>query len=223
MGMLRCFVKVRCPCKYIRIFCRTYKSDSNDFPNEEFVEEEENKYKGKISVTRKIFYKDSPTKSTKILEAKDASSVIKSLNWEFKMLYGAIRSSTSSPVKEKTFESNIIQHQTVIPFLDPKDESKPAQNIDSDISNEINCWQTLLKFPLLNKQSPMLSSDLEISEINSLRKVLEEKSKSYIPSVSRILQKTMPQEQSENLRRWKENMIQELGEEGFQKYQEGIK
>ncbi|GBN22462.1 Mitochondrial genome maintenance exonuclease 1 [Araneus ventricosus] len=200
-------------------------SDSNDFHDEDVIEDG-NKKKRKVTVLQKYFPKDSKD-SPVILKAKDASTVIKNLNWEFKVLYGAIQSPKSSNAINKTFESNdtIIQNQTVFPILDPKGDSKSVQSTESDVNNntnEVNCWQTLLKFPLLNRQSPALSSDLEINEINSLRKVLEEKSKSYVPSVSRILEKTMPQEQAENLRRWKANMIKELGEEGFQIYHEEI-
>ncbi|XP_069463644.1 mitochondrial genome maintenance exonuclease 1 [Ambystoma mexicanum] len=39
-----------------------------------------------------------------------------------------------------------------------------------------------------------------------------------IPSVTRVLQKTMPMEQAFYLERWKQKMIMELGEEGFIEY-----
>ncbi|ROL49668.1 Mitochondrial genome maintenance exonuclease 1 [Anabarilius grahami] len=40
----------------------------------------------------------------------------------------------------------------------------------------------------------------------------------YLPSVTRILQKTMPPDQAFYLERWKRRMIAELGEEGFKEY-----
>lgn len=42
--------------------------------------------------------------------------------------------------------------------------------------------------------------------------------KTSIPSVTRILQKTMPPDQAFYLERWKRRMIAELGEEGFREY-----
>ncbi len=42
--------------------------------------------------------------------------------------------------------------------------------------------------------------------------------KTSIPSVTRILQKTMPPDRAFYLERWKRRMIAELGEEGFQEY-----
>ena len=43
----------------------------------------------------------------------------------------------------------------------------------------------------------------------------------YSPSVSTVLEKSRPPEQQILLDKWKERMIGELGEEGFQKYQQG--
>lgn len=42
------------------------------------------------------------------------------------------------------------------------------------------------------------------------------------PSVTRILQQTMPMEQAFYLERWKQRMIMELGEEGFIEYTAGM-
>ncbi|CAL1283457.1 unnamed protein product [Larinioides sclopetarius] len=225
MELRRNLSKFPSAAKFLKLFRRTYMSDSNGFHDEKVIEDGRKK-KRKVTALKRYFPKDSKD-SPVILEAKDASTIIKNLNWEFKMLYGAIQSPKSSNTFKKTFINNgtIIQNQTVFPILDSKGDSNSIQSTESDVNNDINevcCWQTLLKFPLLNRKSPALSSDLKVSEINSLRKVLEEKSKSYVPSVSRILEKTMPRVQAENLKRWKENMIKELGEEGFQKYQEEI-
>uniref|UniRef100_A0A672QH22 Mitochondrial genome maintenance exonuclease 1-like n=1 Tax=Sinocyclocheilus grahami TaxID=75366 RepID=A0A672QH22_SINGR len=49
-------------------------------------------------------------------------------------------------------------------------------------------------------------------------KLQRDSNKTSIPSVTRILQKTMPPDQAFYLERWKRRMIAELGEEGFQEY-----
>lgn len=46
----------------------------------------------------------------------------------------------------------------------------------------------------------------------------KDSSKPSVPSVTRILQKTMPPEQAFYLERWKRRMIAELGEDGFKEY-----
>ncbi|XP_016128055.1 mitochondrial genome maintenance exonuclease 1-like [Sinocyclocheilus grahami] len=53
-------------------------------------------------------------------------------------------------------------------------------------------------------------------------KLQRDSNKTSIPSVTRILQKTMPPDQAFYLERWKRRMIAELGEEGFQEYSSNI-
>lgn len=50
------------------------------------------------------------------------------------------------------------------------------------------------------------------------RITLQKDSNTHLPSVTRILQKTMPPDQAFYLERWKRRMIAELGEEGFKEY-----
>ncbi|XP_067277126.1 mitochondrial genome maintenance exonuclease 1 [Pseudorasbora parva] len=68
--------------------------------------------------------------------------------------------------------------------------------------------------PLLNKakgQSEYVPGPLA-------RITLQRDSNTSLPSVTRILQKTMPPDQAFYLERWKRRMIAELGEEGFKEY-----
>ncbi|XP_051946631.1 mitochondrial genome maintenance exonuclease 1-like [Xyrauchen texanus] len=73
---------------------------------------------------------------------------------------------------------------------------------------------------------PMLNQAKVHSEYvpGSLARVNLQKdsNKPSMPSVTRILQKTMPSEQAFYLERWKRRMIAELGEEGFKEYSLGI-
>lgn len=159
------------------------------------------------------------------IEWRTAESVMKRLNWENKQLFGPVQSSKTTNYDDKKFEESnqIIQHVTQIPIIEPCIEQsvslKSTPNVLIDKSQSLNI-NSLLSFPLVNK--PSLSSKLlnnKINEWNSLRKDLECMSKSSsIPSVSAILEKTMPKERVEILERWKQNMIKQLGEEGFQKY-----
>lgn len=56
--------------------------------------------------------------------------------------------------------------------------------------------------------------------INSFAEVVPEKSTHFIPSVSKVLQGTMPENQRKALIQWKNLKISELGLEGFEKMQQ---
>ncbi|MBN3275603.1 MGME1 exonuclease, partial [Polyodon spathula] len=72
--------------------------------------------------------------------------------------------------------------------------------------------------PLLNP-SKVLDQTQEAALKAPLRFALQRgQGRSYIPSVTRILQQTMPLEQAFYLERWRKKMIAELGEEGFSQY-----
>lgn len=72
--------------------------------------------------------------------------------------------------------------------------------------------------PLLNP-GKVLDQTQEAALKAPLRFALQRgQGRSYIPSVTRILQQTMPLEQAFYLERWRKKMIAELGEEGFSQY-----
>ncbi|XP_004698212.1 mitochondrial genome maintenance exonuclease 1 [Echinops telfairi] len=71
-------------------------------------------------------------------------------------------------------------------------------------------------FPLLNPgKRSHVTSDLSIPLKIPLQR-------NKIPSVTRVLQQTMTSEQIFYLERWKQRMVQELGEDGFADYQSNI-
>lgn len=156
-----------------------------------------------------------------ILEWKSAASVMKKLNWENKSLFGPIQNSKPKTNIAKILETNqIIQHKTQIPIIEP---NIPHQNCEekhneSGSSPQANYLNKILTFPLENKLIPPFN---KVNELNHLRKHLESLTKDSMPSVSAILQKTMPVERVKILDRWKQNMIEKLGEEGFERYHKG--
>ncbi|KAG8444029.1 hypothetical protein GDO86_009283 [Hymenochirus boettgeri] len=74
------------------------------------------------------------------------------------------------------------------PMMDPRKDTLSVENTDSSFPLKIN-----------------------LSAINR-------KGNEKVPSVTRILQRTMPMEQAFYLERWKQRMILELGEQGFTEY-----
>lgn len=155
------------------------------------------------------------------IESKPAADVIKRLNWELKQLYGPVLSHKSKTYdQEKDLESQeIIQHETRIPVIDPLVSQDVNKIVKVNMENQ-NEFNSILSFPLINK---LVQSSTIINELNHLRKRLELLTKtSSVPSVSQILQTTMPKERVEILNKWKENMISQLGKEGFEKYQTGL-
>ncbi|GLH10451.1 Mitochondrial genome maintenance exonuclease 1 [Gryllus bimaculatus] len=86
--------------------------------------------------------------------------------------------------------------------------------------------KNLAVFPLENKRKQTLrlsSSSSPILHVSPTEDndLVRTKSKEY-PSVSRILNATLSDSSRAALQKWKENLIAELGEEGFQKYQRAL-
>ncbi|KFM61207.1 hypothetical protein X975_09911, partial [Stegodyphus mimosarum] len=174
-------------------------------------------FKKKASIIKRRF-PASGENSPVVLEWKCASSVIKRLNWENKCLFGPVQSGYSNSYNDNKIQSSneIIQHKTQIPVVEPNADiglsTEPSHNRPSAPDMNI-----LLKFPLMNKSDPKVKST--ILEMNYLRKYLESVSnKSSAPTVTLILEKTMPENRVEILQRWRQSMIAQLGQEGFEKY-----
>ena len=202
--------------KYL-IFKRSLQSTSCAF-DENNIESDE-RPKAKITILKRKFLNNKQTST--IVEWKSAAEVIKKLNYENKYLFGPVLSSKSSYLgNSKSLDfSEIIQHETRIPLIEPtihNDGIAKDVEVCKDLKFDL---EPILTFPLLNK---FVHSTKKINEVNYLRKQLENLcEKSFVPSVSMILQKTMPKERIEILDRWKQNMINQLGKEGFEKYQAG--
>lgn len=170
----------------------------------------DDKPKEKITVVRRKFHHDKQT--TSILEWRSAADVMKRLNWENANLFGPVLTSKTKPCSSK-IDSNIIQHETRIPIFESLDACEVQQNKEKQKVDLCS----ILTFPLINK---IIHSKEKINELNYLRKHLEILTEnSSLPSVTSILQKTMPVERLKILDKWRLNMICQLGKEGFEKYQ----
>ncbi|XP_054712203.1 mitochondrial genome maintenance exonuclease 1-like [Uloborus diversus] len=166
--------------------------------------------KKKLTILKRTFPTEG--KNPIATEMKLASSVVKRLNWENKHLFGPVQIVKESEDKRRIASNEIIQHETQIPIVEP--------NMKPDHINH-NYLKYIKDFPLLN-QSGDSNDDLcnKIKNANILRNYLKDLStRTTTPSVSSILEKTMPSERALILKQWKEKMINTLGEEGFQKYQ----
>lgn len=102
----------------------------------------------------------------------------------------------------------------------PAAEVKPASKY-SPLPPPILINQ-MLTFPYFD--AGKVEEDMQSSEANRIISISpnEDKSKLHIPSVTRILNKTMSEVSRLNLELWKQRMITELGIDGFEKYSKGI-
>ncbi|KAJ1153236.1 hypothetical protein NDU88_005997 [Pleurodeles waltl] len=124
-----------------------------------------------------------------------------------------LRSVTSSKVSSQTPEA-LYEEDT---FLFGKVLKSKPQVTDIDTRTPQN-W-----IPLTNPDKRIMSTEKSDPRI-PLKIGLPTRSQlsAKIPSVTRVLQKTMPMEQAFYLERWKQKMIMELGEEGFIEYTAAI-
>ena len=82
--------------------------------------------------------------------------------------------------------------------------------------------ETIESFPLEKTESPnVISKIAKNTDENILTIGMFDGGYQKLPSVSKILEATMPMEQRRILDRWKAKMIKELGEEGFEVYRKG--
>lgn len=122
----------------------------------------------------------------------------------------------SGQIKVKTFESTLSAHGKVKelgPTLpDEVTVSKENGTIDTDLLTKINF---VLRCPLI----PTASEDLSgLQEFKDLVKSLNLR---ILPNVNAVISKTRTEMSTFFLQRWRDSMVQELGEDGFKKHQEG--
>ncbi|GIY68000.1 mitochondrial genome maintenance exonuclease 1 [Caerostris darwini] len=189
--------------KLADILKRTHAS--NNVP--QLKEESSNE---KVSIVKRHFPKDGKSPPI-ILKTKSAATVMKNLNFEFKLLYGNL--DKQHVKKDKTKKSicvsdKVVQNHILIPIIEAKQDVKSLINKDLK-SNESaeNKLESILTFPLFKSSCKM--SESEICRINSLRKDLEGRIESDIPNISEILEKC---EKAESCKESKENGFSEFGE-----------
>ncbi|XP_068088544.1 mitochondrial genome maintenance exonuclease 1 [Hyperolius riggenbachi] len=119
-------------------------------------------------------------------------------------------SKTTSQTPDKLFEEDSFLYGDVIKSKPPSQKAEPRipqNNLPLHNPNKV-----LLS---VEKMDPSIPLKINLP-------VRDQKSGARLPSVTRILQQTMPMEQAFYLERWKQKMIMELGEEGFIQYTAAI-
>jgi len=74
---------------------------------------------------------------------------------------------------------------------------------------------------MVNDSKPNLNDEYYSKFIVSSETTVKETPKRNLPSVTNILNVTMSEKSKAALENWKKNMIEKLGEEGFNKYSKG--
>lgn len=127
---------------------------------------------------------------------------------------------TPETISQSKLVDNIDSHDN-ISLSDPK--ATDIENATAKRSVSEKFFDIVIKnipsFPIMgNKResSAELTDVLSISVKNDLKTI-------RFPSVTRILTHTMSPESKQALEMWKERMIEKLGQEGFDKYQRGIR
>ena len=87
-----------------------------------------------------------------------------------------------------------------------------------DISSSLD---KLLMFPLFE---PPSDSSFQVQDFDNLahKDIIAGPLQGYVPSVSKIINESMPPESRHFLDRWEEEMIEKLGIEGFKQYKRGM-
>ncbi|XP_075059905.1 mitochondrial genome maintenance exonuclease 1 [Mixophyes fleayi] len=119
-------------------------------------------------------------------------------------------SKTSSQTPDRLFEEDHFLYGKVVKSNLPSQETEPK--IPQNRVSLSNPNKVLLSVENTDPSIPVQISLPARSQMTNDR----------LPSVTRILQKTMPMEQAFYLERWKQRMIMELGEEGFIAYTAAI-
>lgn len=82
-------------------------------------------------------------------------------------------------------------------------------------------FEIIVKVPLFPMENSKWQNRVDSHLFEAFKMDIEQMCLNVLPSVKTILSKTMPDLNRFFLNRWREGMINELGEEGFKKHQEG--
>lgn len=92
----------------------------------------------------------------------------------------------------------------------------------SSVPSIIDC-DMMESFPLEKTESPGIVSNTAMDKNENILTIgMFDGGYQRLPSVSAILEATMPEDQRRILERWKAKMIKQLGEEGFAEYRKGL-
>ncbi|XP_045133548.1 uncharacterized protein LOC123517496 [Portunus trituberculatus] len=144
--------------------------------------------------------------------------------------------SNSNAVQDKSPESTYLascpsnvktENNQEIEQLESFREKSFLLSVDNSkftsVPSIIDC-EMIESFPLEKTESPgkVSTTAMNKDEENILTIGMFDGGYHRLPSVSTILEATMPENQRRILERWKAKMIKELGEEGFEEYRKGL-
>ncbi|KAL3873321.1 hypothetical protein ACJMK2_036453 [Sinanodonta woodiana] len=178
-----------------------------------------------------LLYAFSATTSRTYTSKSDKAKLVLKWNQENLRLFGPIVKK-HTPKKPKdliiTSEQEIINKEKNNAVSSTIKQNGTISKITSklettnELHKNVTCTENTAEDPLkIISQSPLFpDAEIDQAQHERLKDYVEKLSLTTLPAVNLILNKTQSLENAVALERWKKKMIQEIGEERFQKYQQ---